>query len=211
MYRPCNGLAPCVHSSDLTKLDSLPGELFGSAGVPTRPAGYTEDGSRATSGIPPAPLTHAHAQLGIPKTAHGTPLEYHQLPHGSSTHSLTGLTLSGCVGCVCAATVRYDPRSDSPNSTALLRIDLQRLPAASTAAPHASPLPHRICVQVTRAEAAQVRDTLRGDGAGRRGEEWRAREAGGIQYAAGKSETPSHNRHLPPGTWLSGGAHPQSS
>jgi hypothetical protein len=49
----------------------------------TRPAGYTEDGSRPASGIPPAPLTHAHAQLGIPKTAHGPPLEYRQL------HSLT--------------------------------------------------------------------------------------------------------------------------
>jgi hypothetical protein len=30
-----------------------------------------------------------HAQLGIPETAHGPPLEHHQLPHGSSTHSLT--------------------------------------------------------------------------------------------------------------------------
>jgi hypothetical protein len=32
-----------------------------------------------------------HAELGIPETAHGPTLEYHQLPHGSSTHSLTGL------------------------------------------------------------------------------------------------------------------------
>ena len=30
-----------------------------------------------------------HAQLGIPETTHGPTLEYHQLPHGSSTHSLT--------------------------------------------------------------------------------------------------------------------------
>jgi hypothetical protein len=30
-----------------------------------------------------------HAQLGIPETAHGPTLEYRQLPHGSSTHSLT--------------------------------------------------------------------------------------------------------------------------
>jgi exonuclease VII large subunit len=32
-----------------------------------------------------------HAQLGIPETAHGPTLEYHQLPYGSSTHSLTPL------------------------------------------------------------------------------------------------------------------------
>jgi hypothetical protein len=89
----------------------------------TRPAGYTGDGSRADSGIPPAasrqlhslthtpswihrrrltgrlwnttscltvaPLTHSHTQLGIPETAHGPTLEYRQLPHGGSTHSLT--------------------------------------------------------------------------------------------------------------------------
>jgi hypothetical protein len=30
-----------------------------------------------------------HAQLDIPETTHGPTLEYHQLPHGSSTHSLT--------------------------------------------------------------------------------------------------------------------------
>jgi hypothetical protein len=30
-----------------------------------------------------------HAQLGIPETAHGLTLEYHQLPHGRSTHSLS--------------------------------------------------------------------------------------------------------------------------
>jgi hypothetical protein len=32
------------------------GGLFGLAGVPTHPAGYTGDGSRADSGIPPAAL-----------------------------------------------------------------------------------------------------------------------------------------------------------
>ena len=35
------------------------GGVFGSAGVSTRPAGYTGDGSRSDSGIPPAALTHA--------------------------------------------------------------------------------------------------------------------------------------------------------
>jgi hypothetical protein len=72
-----------------------PGGMFGSAGVPTRPAGYTGAGSRADSGTPPAASrqlhsrTHSHAQLGIPETAHGPALDYHQLPHGSSTHALT--------------------------------------------------------------------------------------------------------------------------
>jgi hypothetical protein len=40
-----------------------------------------------------APLTHSHAQLGIPETAHGPTLEYRQLPHGSST--LSPLEVSG--------------------------------------------------------------------------------------------------------------------
>jgi hypothetical protein len=50
---------------------------------------------RADSGTPPAALrrlhslTHSHAQLGIPETAHRPTLEYPQLPHGSSTHSPT--------------------------------------------------------------------------------------------------------------------------
>ena len=33
-----------------------------------------------------APLTHSHAQLGIPETAHGPTLEYRHLSHGCSTH-----------------------------------------------------------------------------------------------------------------------------
>jgi hypothetical protein len=50
---------------------------------------------RADSGTPPVALrrlhslTHSHAQLGIPETAHRPTLEYPQLPHGSSTHSPT--------------------------------------------------------------------------------------------------------------------------
>jgi hypothetical protein len=66
--------------------------------------------------------------------------------------------------CVAVHAVRYDPRDDSPDSTALLRIALHRLPAP-VAAPYALPtLPTmRICVQVTRAEADQLRDTLGGD------------------------------------------------
>lgn len=65
---------------------------------------------------------------------------------------------------VCGGAVRYDPRDASPNATTLLRIALHRLPAP-TAAPYAScTLPAmRICVQVTRAEAHQLRDTLGGD------------------------------------------------
>jgi hypothetical protein len=35
--------------------------MFGSAGVPTRPAGYTGDGSRADSGIPPAASRPLHS------------------------------------------------------------------------------------------------------------------------------------------------------
>jgi hypothetical protein len=42
-----------------------------------------------TNCLTTAPLTHSHAQLGISETAHGPTLEYHQLPHDSSTHSLT--------------------------------------------------------------------------------------------------------------------------
>jgi hypothetical protein len=36
-----------------------------------------------------------HAQLGIPETAHGPTLEYHQLAHGRSTRSLTCSANSG--------------------------------------------------------------------------------------------------------------------
>ena len=38
-----------------------PGGMFGSAGVPTRPAGYTGDGSRADSGTPPAASRPLHS------------------------------------------------------------------------------------------------------------------------------------------------------
>jgi hypothetical protein len=41
-----------------------------------------------TSCLTAAPLTHSLTRLGIPETAHGPTLEYRQLPHGSSTHSL---------------------------------------------------------------------------------------------------------------------------
>jgi hypothetical protein len=48
-----------------TNLGSLPGGMFGSAGVPTRPAGDTGDGSRAHSGTPAAAaraaLSHSSA------------------------------------------------------------------------------------------------------------------------------------------------------
>jgi hypothetical protein len=111
------------HALTLRNSAPPPEGMCGSAGVPTRPAGYTGDGSRADSGIPPAasrqlhslthtpswvyrrrltgrlwnttscltaaPLTHSHAQLGIPETAHGPTLECHQLPYGRSTHSRT--------------------------------------------------------------------------------------------------------------------------
>jgi hypothetical protein len=65
---------------------------------------------------------------------------------------------------VCGGAVRYHPKDASPNAIALLRIALHRLPAP-IAAPYASPtLPTmRICVQVTRAQADQLRDTLGGD------------------------------------------------
>ena len=50
------------------QLDSLPGGMFGSAGVPTRPAGYTGDGSRADSGIPPClRQLHSLTQGGAPQ------------------------------------------------------------------------------------------------------------------------------------------------
>ena len=37
-------------------------------------------------------------QLGTPKTAHVPTLEHHQLPHGSSTHSLTALAVATLYG-----------------------------------------------------------------------------------------------------------------
>jgi hypothetical protein len=117
-------LAPCARSSDLTNSTPSTGGCSGSASVPTRPAGYTGDGLtgrlwNTASCLTAAPLTHSHAQLGIPETgsradsgippaasrqlhslthmpswvyrrrAHGPTLEYRHLPHGSSTHSLT--------------------------------------------------------------------------------------------------------------------------
>jgi hypothetical protein len=50
---------PHPYSSD--QLDSLPGGMFGSAGVLTRPPGYIRDGSRADSGIPPAASRQLHS------------------------------------------------------------------------------------------------------------------------------------------------------
>jgi hypothetical protein len=71
--RPCT-LCPLLRPY---QLDSLPGGMFGTAGVPTRPAGYTGDGSRADSGIPPAAsrplhsLTHEQVALEL-KPGRGT-------------------------------------------------------------------------------------------------------------------------------------------
>jgi hypothetical protein len=48
------------------QLDSLPGGMFGSAGVPTRPAGYTGDGSRAHSGTPAAASRQLHSLTRTP-------------------------------------------------------------------------------------------------------------------------------------------------
>jgi hypothetical protein len=79
-----------------------PGAMFGSAGVPTCPAGYTGDGSRADSGIPPAPLTHSHAQLDTPETAHGPTLENHQLL--SLTHTPSWIHRRRLTGRLCNAT-----------------------------------------------------------------------------------------------------------
>jgi hypothetical protein len=70
-------------------LDSLPRGMFGSAGVPTRPAGYTGDGSRADSGIPPAASRQLHSLTHTPSWVN------RQLPHGSSTHSLSQVAKVG--------------------------------------------------------------------------------------------------------------------
>ena len=64
LCRPCDNLAPCAHSSDLTNSTPSPGGCSGQQACP-------------------------HAQLGITETAHGPPLEHHQLLHGRSTYSLT--------------------------------------------------------------------------------------------------------------------------
>jgi hypothetical protein len=49
----CRTLHAWYMYSTVASADSSPGGLFGSEGVPTRPAGYTGDGSRADSRIPP--------------------------------------------------------------------------------------------------------------------------------------------------------------
>jgi hypothetical protein len=56
--------------------------------------GIPETGSRADSGMPPAASRPLHSLTHTPswvyrRRAHGPTLECHQLPHGSSTHSLT--------------------------------------------------------------------------------------------------------------------------
>jgi hypothetical protein len=56
LYRLCDDLAPVCPLLRPSQTRLLPGWMFGSAGVPTRAAGYTGDGSRADSGIPPAAL-----------------------------------------------------------------------------------------------------------------------------------------------------------
>jgi hypothetical protein len=59
-YKPGVAFGP-GSQAHLLQLDSLPGGTFGSAGVPTRPAGYTGEGSRAASGIPPAASRQLHS------------------------------------------------------------------------------------------------------------------------------------------------------
>jgi hypothetical protein len=49
------------HPMQVDNSTPAPGGLFGSAGVPTRPAGYTGDGSRTDSGIPPAASRQLHS------------------------------------------------------------------------------------------------------------------------------------------------------
>jgi hypothetical protein len=69
------------------QLDSLPGGLFGSAGVPTRPAGYTEDSSRAESGIPPAASRQLHSLTHTPSWVYRRRLTGRVWNTASSTHS----------------------------------------------------------------------------------------------------------------------------
>jgi hypothetical protein len=92
--------APCAHSSDLTQ--RLPPQgMLRSAGVPIRAAGYTGDGLTGrlwnTSCLTAAPLTHSHAQLGIPETSSradsGTPAASRKLLSRTQVRRLHGRTL----------------------------------------------------------------------------------------------------------------------
>ena len=53
-----------------------------------------------------------HAQLGIPETAHGPTLEYHELPHGSATHShYDSQTFAYCTHLLAGGARHHDERA----------------------------------------------------------------------------------------------------
>ena len=79
--------------------------MFGSAGMPTRPAGYTGDGSRAASGTPPAASRPLHS-LSLAHTGDPRRLTFFLKAAGalsglsfpgaaSATRVLSGHTLHG--------------------------------------------------------------------------------------------------------------------
>ena len=84
--RPCD---PCLELAAACRAEPLPLTVYTSCddlASLARPSDHTHStpspegcsGQRACT----------HAQLGISETAHGPTLEYRQLPHSSSTHSL---------------------------------------------------------------------------------------------------------------------------
>ena len=81
---PCLELAAACHAEPLpltvyTSCDDLASLARPSDHTHSTPSPEGCSGQRACT----------HAQLGISETAHGPTLEYRQLLHGSSTHSLT--------------------------------------------------------------------------------------------------------------------------
>jgi hypothetical protein len=81
-----------LYSPSETGTWEAPAGTITSSPTCNRPAPHTH--SHSETRLPPprgcaGQRACQHAQLGIPETAHGPTLEYHQLPHGSSTHSLT--------------------------------------------------------------------------------------------------------------------------
>jgi hypothetical protein len=61
VFKSCDDLAPFARPSDHTNSTPSQGDVRVSGRVFTRPAGYIKNGSRADSGIPPAPSRQLHS------------------------------------------------------------------------------------------------------------------------------------------------------